>query len=72
MADNRDRQRRPNFKETGSQQTRFIAVTGYKPQGHGNACGAGGLLCPELRTLLASRCQCRGSAAWGMTLKALA
>lgn len=61
------------FEETGSQQTRFIAVTGYNLKGTGN-----GIVVPydspaqsladlEGKTISTPV----GSAAWGMTLKAL-
>ena len=61
------------FQETGSQQTRFIAVTGYNLKGTGN-----GIVVPvassaqSLQDLAGKSLSVPvGSAAWGMTLKAL-
>lgn len=62
------------FQDTGSQQTRFIAVTGYNLEGTGNgivvpvASGAQSLADLEGKAISVPV----GSAAWGMTLKALA
>ncbi len=61
------------FQETGKQQTRFIAVTGYNLKGTGNA-----IVVPydspaqSLADLAGKTLSVPvGSAAWGMTLKAL-
>jgi NitT/TauT family transport system substrate-binding protein len=61
------------FEETGRQQTRFIAVTGYNLKGTGN-----GIVVPynspvqSLHDLAGKSLSVPvGSAAWGMTLKAL-
>ncbi len=61
------------FQETGKQQTRFIAVTGYNLKGTGN-----GIVVPydspaqSLADLAGKTISTPvGSAAWGMTLKAL-
>lgn len=61
------------FQETGTQQTRFIAVTGYNLKGTGN-----GIVVPinspaqSLADLEGKSLSVPvGSAAWGMTLKAL-
>lgn len=61
------------FEETGTQQTRFIAVTGYNLKGTGN-----GIVVPmassaqSLQDLAGKSLSVPvGSAAWGMTLKAL-
>ncbi|MEH6388015.1 MAG: ABC transporter substrate-binding protein [Pseudomonas profundi] len=61
------------FQETGKQQTRFIAVTGYNLKGTGN-----GIVVPydspaqSLADLAGKTLSVPvGSAAWGMTLKAL-
>ncbi|WP_238539187.1 ABC transporter substrate-binding protein [Halomonas sp. KM-1] len=62
-----------NFQATGRHETRFIAVTGYNRQGTGN-----GIVVPvasdvhSLEELAGKRISTPvGSAAWGMTLKAL-
>ncbi len=61
------------FQETGKQQTRFIAVTGYNLKGTGN-----GIVVPAASSVqslqdLAGKSLSTpvGSAAWGMTLKVL-
>lgn len=61
------------FQQTGAQQTRFIAVTGYNARGTGN-----GIVVPaastahSLEDLVGKSLSVPvGSAAWGMTLKAL-
>lgn len=61
------------FQETGKQETRFIAVTGYNLRGTGN-----GIVVPidsdtqSLADLAGKQLSVPvGSAAWGMTLKAL-
>jgi NitT/TauT family transport system substrate-binding protein len=62
-----------NFQATGRHETRFIGVTGYNRQGTGN-----GIVVPvasdvhSLEELAGKRISTPvGSAAWGMTLKAL-
>lgn len=62
-----------NFQATGRHETRFITVTGYNRQGTGN-----GIVVPvasdvhSLEELAGKRISTPvGSAAWGMTLKAL-
>lgn len=61
------------FQETGKQQSRFIAVTGYNLKGTGNAIVVPAASSAQSLADLAGKTISVpvGSAAWGMTLKAL-